>query len=231
MLNITVEKIYIFDLDGTIRRCTIQDQPCPNAKDQWELLPNVKDRLALIDWNRNGLGVATNQGGVEAGFMDSNMAYQLACDAIVEATGRFPPTGSIQVCTHLTGCDCRKPLPTMIYRIQAVYGIKTAMMIGDREEDRLTAEAAGISFMWAKDFFDDIKQSRGYSTLIKSVYGDSGDTISVKSYMLFKRIIKYAYMCSEELNHPVSQIINAWEDDRSCSYQEYYKPVNEKGLI
>jgi len=56
---------------------------------------------------------------------------------------------------HIRGrcCACRKPKALMLEYIMRFYGKRDAMMIGDMESDRLAAEAAGIPFQWAADFF------------------------------------------------------------------------------
>lgn len=149
-------KLYIFDADGTLRRCTVEGQPCPNKLGEWELLPNVRERLAKIDWSENGFGIASNQGGIALGFLSIDVAYQLCRDLVIAATDRFPPTGSIQICPHApdAGCSCRKPRPLMLLRIMDTFGTRDAVMVGDQESDRLAADAAGIEFQWAHEFFE-----------------------------------------------------------------------------
>jgi len=148
-------RLYIFDADSTLRECTVPGQPCPNKPGEWRLMPNVRETLKRIDWGKNGLGVASNQGGIALGYLTLDMAYQLCCDMVFEATGRFPPMGAIQICPHApdAGCRCRKPKPLMLEKIMNVYGTRDAIMTGDQESDRVAAEAAGIEFQWAYDFF------------------------------------------------------------------------------
>lgn len=149
--------LIIFDADSTLRKCTVPGQPCPNKPGEWELMPNVRETLAKYDWSETVLGIASNQGGVGLGFLSIQDAYQMLCDLVVEATGRFPPQGCIQVCPHSpdAGCSCRKPKPEMLFRIMRFWGAHPSetLMVGDREDDRLAAEAAGCAFQWAKDFF------------------------------------------------------------------------------
>lgn len=152
-------KLIIFDADGTLRQCTVEDQPCPNRAGEWELIPGVKERLSLIDWEAGGigLGIASNQAGIAHGFLDEHTAYQLLKDMVVEATGLWPPTGSIQLCPHAVedNCWCRKPQPLMLIRLMRVWHTSPwqTLFVGDMESDRLAAKAAGVDFMWAKDFF------------------------------------------------------------------------------
>lgn len=114
-----MKKLYVFDADGTLRRCTVPGQPCPNKPGEWELLPGVEGRLARIDWNITGLGILSNQGGIALGHLSEDMAYQLLCDTVTAATKRWPLAGSIFVCPHApgAGCACRKPSPVGLRKI------------------------------------------------------------------------------------------------------------------
>lgn len=49
----------------------------------------------------------------------------------------------------------RKPNPGMLHQAMADFQVRPheCLMVGDREEDRLAAEAAGVAFVWAKEFF------------------------------------------------------------------------------
>jgi D-glycero-D-manno-heptose 1,7-bisphosphate phosphatase len=91
------------------------------------------------------------------GFMDENTAYQLLKDMVVEATGYFPPVGSIVICPHGVndGCNCRKPAPGMLQKIMRYWGCspKDTLYVGDMESDRQAAINAGCDFQWASEFF------------------------------------------------------------------------------
>lgn len=52
-VDITTKKLIIFDADGTLRRCTVPGQPCPNKDGEWELM-------------RDG-DVAAREGGTDGG--------------------------------------------------------------------------------------------------------------------------------------------------------------------
>jgi D-glycero-D-manno-heptose 1,7-bisphosphate phosphatase len=53
--------------------------------------------------------------------------------------------------------DWRKPLPGMLVEAMKDAGVapEETLFVGDREEDRQAASAAGCAFRWAKDFFQD----------------------------------------------------------------------------
>jgi D-glycero-D-manno-heptose 1,7-bisphosphate phosphatase len=155
-------KLIIFDADNTLRRCTVRGQPCPNGPGEWELMPNVKETLAKIDWGTPhggsiAYGIASNQAGVALGYMTEEVAYNLLKDMVVEAFGGWPATGTIQVCPHLpdAGCKCRKPKPFMLQRLMRSWLLTPdeTLYVGDMESDKQAAENAGCDFMWAWEFF------------------------------------------------------------------------------
>lgn len=51
--------------------------------------------------------------------------------------------------------ECRKPAPGMLELAMREAGALSneALMVGDGDEDRLAAEAAGVDFQWAHEFF------------------------------------------------------------------------------
>jgi len=150
-------RLIIFDADGTLRRCTVPGQKCPNADDQWELLPNVKEKFSEIDREFAAFGIASNQAGVHYGYLSERMAYRLLEDMMIEITGCVPPPGTIQMCTHspTVGCACRKPRPLMLQRIMRMLEFSPActLFIGDMEIDERAAGNAGCGFLWAHEFF------------------------------------------------------------------------------
>lgn len=151
-------RLLIFDADGTLRRCTVHDQVCPNRPGEWELMPGVKARMAKFQWSPDLLmGIASNQGGVALGYLSEADAYQLLKDLFVEVSGAWPTTGLIQLCPHApdAGCECRKPRPLMLQNIMRAAGFSPAetVFVGDQVTDEEAAQAAGVNFVTAADFF------------------------------------------------------------------------------
>ena len=153
-------KLYIFDADGTLRRCTVPGQPCPNRAGEWELLPGVRERLSQINWGGEDgarFAVASNQGGVGLGYFTEEEARALLVETAREAFGAEPPAGSVEVCTHAphAGCACRKPKGEMIVRLMRRFGARRdeTIYVGDMETDAEAARDARVRFAWAKDFF------------------------------------------------------------------------------
>jgi D-glycero-D-manno-heptose 1,7-bisphosphate phosphatase len=153
-------KLYVFDADGTLRGCTVEGQPCPNRAGEWELLPNVRDRLARIGWDERAgphFAVATNQGGVGLGYFTAVEARRLVEDTVEAAFGRAAPPGSIEICTHAphAGCACRKPKGEMLARLMRRFRARPdeTLFVGDMVTDEEAARAAGCRFRWAHEFF------------------------------------------------------------------------------
>ena len=153
-------RLYVFDADGTLRRCTVPGQPCPNAPGEWELLPGVRERLARIDWSATALGILSNQGGVALGYLTEAMAYQLLHEMVEAAVGPGSITWlreAIVICPHAPEprCPCRKPSALGLSKIMALYGVgpEDTLYVGDQESDRQCAKNGGVEFMTAEAFF------------------------------------------------------------------------------
>lgn len=147
-------RLYIFDADGTLRMTTVRGQPCPHAEDEWRLLDGVRERLHSLD---APLAVASNQDHIGYGLLAESIARQLLRSMMLAASGRVLPDEALELCPHRPDqrCRCRKPAPLMIERLLARFAIPPAraLFIGDNQCDRAAAEAAGVRFQWAREFF------------------------------------------------------------------------------
>ena len=178
--------LLIFDADGTLRECTVPGQPCPNQPGEWRLKANVETTLQnypLRFWHPDEpegtveLALASNQAGVDLGYLSYAMAGQLLWQTLSEALGvpwekldmsaspawhQRTLSGSrlglsVHWCaSHPDVMDMRrKPNPGMLWMAMIehqVLPVRT-LMVGDRPEDELAAEQANVPFMWANDFF------------------------------------------------------------------------------
>jgi len=157
------KRLIIFDADGTLRRCTVAGQPCPNKPGEWGLIPGVKEVLDAVYWGDRASGcysvaaIASNQAGVALGYMSEHVASEMLSQLYLQAFGRWHPFGTIKMCPHSPEwrCRCRKPNPWMIYSLMANCSVNRdeVLYVGDMDSDRECAENAGVDFMWAKDFF------------------------------------------------------------------------------
>lgn len=169
---LTAYRLLIFDVDGTLRRCTVPGQPCPNAPGQWELLPRVRNTLACYDWARCDWALVSNQGGVALGFLPYAVAWSLLLDTARAAFALPEDTVTtldlarhVFWCPHApqAGCLCRKPSPLLLLQAACPWGgggsraprytRREVLYVGDLARDREAAARAGVAFCFAETFF------------------------------------------------------------------------------
>lgn len=161
-------KLYIFDFDGTVVNTPFIDKS-PRA-----ILPGRVEKLAALKKSGAKLSIATNQGGVAFGILSEEeataevreFAEKLGVDSWVISFGHPKPKWGYEQYGTPEMLAMRKPAPGMLLKLIKDAGINPweAMMIGDRDEDRDAAKAAGCLFCWSKDFFGDTAE------LLNAVY-------------------------------------------------------------
>lgn len=158
--------VLYLDLDGTVRKGFDELGRFVNTAKDVELFPRMAERL--FSYRQQGWRIVgvSNQGGVALG----HVSYSDVAAAMMET---FEQSGKmfdrIIFCQHhpeakdpeYSKCFCRKPRIGMLVLAQSYlneehqdecYPPHLALMVGDREEDRLCAENGGVDFMWAKDW-------------------------------------------------------------------------------
>lgn len=163
--------LHIFDLDGTLA-----------ALDSTELLPGVAEWFAAhpeaacaIATNQGGVGLRR---WMEMKGFGEPEKYPTQADvdkrtlAVICAIGRPMPTYVAYAYQAISGNwspippegqgdprwspEWRKPAPGMILQAMADANITdpaNVIMVGDSENDQQAAEAAGVQFRWAWEFF------------------------------------------------------------------------------
>lgn len=157
--RIKIPRLLLLDRDGTLNR-GLGNRP-PNHPDEVELLPGVGTKLrqhVALGWR---LVIVTNQGGVAFDYQTEAQAqatHQAVLDALpvrVEASYLCPhhPEGTIS--QYAIACPWRKPAPGAILDALNRFEVRSedCLMVGDQDTDRQAAEAAGVPFAWAWDFF------------------------------------------------------------------------------
>ncbi len=162
--------LYIFDKDGTllsnIRRYLIVQRPPLKCEEQI-LRPGVFEKLAELRAAGHKIAIATNQTAVAHGIITLKEAEKLVENCVAKIGGAsawrlspFDPHGK----KYLDGKpnpyarddETRKPHPGMILQLMEELGHSPAetFMIGNRKMDKKSAEAAGVTFLDEKKFFE-----------------------------------------------------------------------------
>jgi D-glycero-D-manno-heptose 1,7-bisphosphate phosphatase len=143
--------LFVFDKDNTL----IFSYPCRPANTVAEqiLLPGVAEKCAELRAAGHILAIASNQGGIASGKVTREAVYEM-----MGQITNIVCTHSYRYCPHSSRrdeCDCRKPKPGMILSLMAEFKVPVSdvVFVGDAESDKEAAEAAGVGFEWAKDFF------------------------------------------------------------------------------
>jgi D-glycero-D-manno-heptose 1,7-bisphosphate phosphatase len=162
------KRLLVLDMDGTVIRSKAGKKFVQGPEDV-EIIPGTEDvlqRYIKEDWL---LCAATNQGGVAYGIrtQEEITAEFVALSKLWQQGEPFD--GRIQVCPfHPKGKEprftfeslCRKPhygmlvlLEAQLYANGIICDWPNSLMVGDMITDFECAQAAGIAFQWADEFF------------------------------------------------------------------------------
>lgn len=136
--------VVFLDRDGVIN----QDSPhYIKHPDAFHFIPGSRQAIALL--NRHGFDIIliTNQSVIGRKMVTPrilDLIFDKMRQGIETAGGRIL---DIFFCPHTpdAGCDCRKPLPGMIFQARDRYGIdlSRSLMVGDSVKDIQAARSAG----------------------------------------------------------------------------------------
>jgi D-glycero-D-manno-heptose 1,7-bisphosphate phosphatase len=139
-----LDKVVFLDRDGVI------NQDSPDYIKSWSEFDFISGSVeAVRDLTRSGFTiiVITNQSAIARKLIsppELEYVHSMMQAAIESKGGKI---NDIFICPHLPsdGCDCRKPLPGLIYQAQRKYDIDLAasVMIGDSVKDIQCALNAG----------------------------------------------------------------------------------------
>lgn len=153
--------LYIFDVDKTLVgpiggfAKTLDDQ---------QPLPGVVEKLAELRRQGHTIAAATQKGGVAWGIMSIAEADAFTVDAIAKVGGVdawrtcYNDPGAVRRYPDSplsTDHPWRKPNPGMLISLMNEWSFSPdqTIFVGDMETDKQAAEAAGVTFIWAADFF------------------------------------------------------------------------------
>lgn len=141
--RVALRRAAFVDRDDTIA----QDVPYCSRPEDLHLLPTVGEGIALL--NRAGLlvVVVTNQSGISRGFFTHDDLAGIHEKMRADLAAHGASIDGLYYCPHRPedGCDCRKPLPKLLFEGARDLGIDVAnsAVIGDRAMDVEMARRAG----------------------------------------------------------------------------------------
>jgi histidinol-phosphate phosphatase family protein len=157
--RIKTSHLLFLDRDGTLNP-SLGNRP-PNRPTEVRLLPGVASRLhhyAATGWR---IVIVTNQGGIAFGHQTEPQAlatHRAVLEALpveVDATYLCPHHPDGTIARYAITCPNRKPSPGAILDALGRFGAEpqSCLFVGDQDSDRLAADAAGVPFKWAWEFF------------------------------------------------------------------------------
>lgn len=130
----------LLDRDGTL----IVDVPYNGDPRRVEPVPGAREALVRLRAAGIRTAVVSNQSGIGRGLVSAH-AVAAVNRRVEELLG---PVGPWIVCPHAPseGCDCRKPLPGLVYRAAETLGVRPdrCALVGDVGADVEAAAAAGV---------------------------------------------------------------------------------------
>lgn len=158
--------VLYLDIDGTVREG--KDDPLGkfvNGPEDVRVFPQAVEMMRR--WKAGGgriIGVS-NQGGIALGIVPFMQVAQAMAVTHRQADELFD---KLAWCSHhpdaptpeMARCWCRKPSPGLLIESaldlaqlhHEYYPPYMGLMVGDRDEDKLCAERAGLDFQWAADW-------------------------------------------------------------------------------
>jgi D-glycero-D-manno-heptose 1,7-bisphosphate phosphatase len=143
-MNPATPRLVVLDRDGVINRESAEFIRSPA---EWIPLPGSLDAIAALTRGGFTVVVASNQSGVGRGLISAETldAIHARMRGEIEAAGGR--LAGIYFCPHHpdAGCDCRKPKPGLLRRIEQDFTCSLAgqPVIGDSARDILAAQAVG----------------------------------------------------------------------------------------
>ncbi len=136
-------KLVILDRDGVIN---VDGDPIIRSPEEWQPLPGSLEAIARLTQAGYQIAVATNQSGIARNILTVDTLHEIHSkmhQCVREAGGEIDV---VFFCPHSDAneCECRKPMPGMLYQIQERLGVDlaTVAVVGDSLRDMQAAMAA-----------------------------------------------------------------------------------------
>lgn len=143
-LQITPRRFLFLDRDGVLN----WDRPdYVKSWSEFEFCPDTLAALRHLHQHHVGVIVVSNQSALHRGYIDWASFWYMHRQIIHHIREAGGDILAAFYCPHRPdeGCSCRKPLPGMLWGAAKLFRItlQSAVMIGDRATDVLTARNAG----------------------------------------------------------------------------------------
>lgn len=144
----------LLDRDGVLNR-----RP-PRAEyvrrpDEFIWLPGALEAVRLLSEAGYRLLVISNQAGVARGAMSEADLQAVHDRMLADAAAAGGRLDGAYYCRHDwdAGCDCRKPLPGLLFQAQRDHGLDLSRtpFVGDDDRDGIAAHGAGAPFIQVTD--------------------------------------------------------------------------------
>ncbi len=161
--------LYIFDKDGTLilgAGITSRHFRNPLKPEEQILKPGVFEKLEELRRQGHVIALASNMAAVAKGQISMSQAKELMENCVEKIGGAaawkacgYDAKGKKEVNGHpnpyAQDNDCHKPHPGMILELmeELGFGPEDTIMIGNKKTDEKAAEAAGVRYIKARDFF------------------------------------------------------------------------------
>jgi D-glycero-D-manno-heptose 1,7-bisphosphate phosphatase len=144
-------KLIIFDADKTLR-CAKSNPIAPSTADDWRFLPGVEDWFRA-NRKRYHIGFASNQGGVEKGYVSHDVALS-ALVSMAQQLGILD-MAAVRMCEHYAEHPRRKPNAGMLVELMDYFSVspQDTLMVGDMKSDEQAAANAGCCYMHPRELF------------------------------------------------------------------------------
>lgn len=137
-------QLVLLDRDGVINQDSAAYIKSP---DEWHAIPGSLEAIARL--HRAGLRVVvvSNQSGVGRGLFSARTLEEINARMQREVEAAGGALAGVYCCPHRPdeGCDCRKPAPGLLRRIERDFGesLRDAPFVGDKLTDLDAALAVG----------------------------------------------------------------------------------------
>lgn len=147
MINKILQKVVFLDRDGVINRDS------PNYIKSWpevEFLPGSLEALKQLAENEFTTIIITNQSVIRRNMVSRKGLEEIHARMKNTVKSMGGEIKDIFYCPHIPEdqCDCRKPIPGLIYKAQKRYQIDLSLsiMVGDNVKDIECARNAGCKY-------------------------------------------------------------------------------------